>query len=94
MDCKFTFFKGWFAQDNQNSSTHNLITFNNFIGTQFIHVPKSSKAKKTMRATQEVLKVEDILFAQWSRDNLIVLFLETREILEEIHGILLLGCYV
>ena len=40
------FFKGWFAQDNQNSSTHNLITFNNFIGTQFIHVPKSSKAKK------------------------------------------------
>ena len=47
-----------------------------------------------MRATQEVLKVEDILFAQWSRDNLIVLFLETREILEEIHGILLLGCYV
>ena len=40
------FFKGWFAQDNQNSSIHNLITFNNFIGTQFIHVPKSSKAKK------------------------------------------------
>ena len=56
--------------------------------------PNPVRQKKTMRATQEVLKVEDILFAQWSRDNLIVLFLETREILDEIHGILLLACYV